>query len=150
MNANIALLYTARSVLSGRRAFRTHSVNHALVSSSYVNSNRSTHCLVKHRLRGLQFACQRKLCASLQGWGWSTDEEPDPARAVMPPSAGTQFVCCTSYSSSPVFLVLHTAPLLLALLRVRITFRCALGQSHTFSTAFTILGFVLMPEKPSV
>ena len=24
----------------------------------------------------------------VQGWGWSTDEEADPARAVMPLSAG--------------------------------------------------------------
>lgn len=28
------------------------------------------------------------MTSCMQGWGWSTDEEPDPGRAVMPRSAG--------------------------------------------------------------
>ena len=31
----------------------------------------------------------------MQGWGWSTDEEPDPAKAVLAHCAGTIVFCCT-------------------------------------------------------
>ena len=41
--------------------------------------------------------CRISTSECMQGWDWSTEEEPDPARAVMPHSAGRHCAIMLGY-----------------------------------------------------